>query len=229
MRNILAISLLFLLVFSFNVFSKDIPPEVDFPSTDGTLLSAHRFGDGPDWVILAHMFPTDQTSWFPLAETLATRGYSVLTFDFRGYGDSHGVKEIYKIDRDLAAAVHFARANGARRIVLIGASMGGTAALKVAAAEPVDGVIALSPPMTFFGLSSEESLPKIRAPKLFFVSGEEMNVSVRSVRNQFKSTPDPKKMEIVPGAAHGSRMLEGERKEQVEKKILTFLDGIFKQ
>ncbi|HET6370692.1 MAG TPA: alpha/beta fold hydrolase, partial [Nitrospiria bacterium] len=201
MRNVLAVSILFLLVFSFNAFPIDLPPEIRFPSTDGTILSAHRFGDGPDWVILAHMFPTDQSSWYSLAGTLASKGYSALTFDFRGYGGSQGVKEIYKIDRDLAAAVHFAQANGARRMVLIGASMGGTAALKVAASEPVAGVIALSPPMTFFGLSSEEALPKIRVPKLFLVSAEEMNVSVRLVRNQFKATPDPKEMEIVPGAA----------------------------
>jgi pimeloyl-ACP methyl ester carboxylesterase len=229
MRNTLAAFLLALLISSSNALSEDLPSAVEFPSAEGTLLSAHRFGDGPDWVILAHMFPTDQTSWFTLAGALASRGYSALTFDFRGYGGSHGVKEIFKIDRDLEAAVHFARANGARRIVLIGASMGGTAALKVAAVEPVDGVIALSPPMTFFGLSSEEALPKIRAPKLFLVSAEEMNVSVQSVRNQFKKTPDPKEMEVVPGAAHGSRMLEGDRKGEVEKKILTFLDGIFKR
>jgi len=172
------------------------------------------------------MFPTDQSSWYSFAEVVALRGLTSLTFDFRGYGNSEGPQEIARIDRDLAGAVHYAKHSGARRIVLIGASMGGTAALKVSAAEPIDAVVVFSPPISFWGLSSEEVLPSIRAPKFFLVSEKEMNVSVQSVRNQFKIAPEPKKLEIVAGSAHGSRMLEGEQGKKIQEKILKFVDSI---
>ena len=195
----------------------DFPvPKIRFQSVDGVTLSGHRFGRGTDGVILAHRFPTDQISWFPFAESIQARDWTALTFDFRGYGTSDGEREIAKIDRDLAGAVHYARGSGAKRIILIGASMGGTAALKVSAAEPVDGVVVLSPSMAFLGLSSEEDLPKIRAPKFFLVSEVEMNVPVQSVRRQFKSAPEPKRLEVVPDSAHGSRMLDGEQGKRIQ-------------
>lgn len=178
---------------------------------------------------MAHMFPTDQTSWFPLATSLASQGFTAFTFDFRGYGESGGTREIARIDLDLSAAIRYAVGQQAEKIVLIGASMGATAALKVAADQPVDGVVALSPPMVFRGLSSEKALPRISSPKLFLVSQKEMNVSVASVRNQFRRTPPPKQMEILPGSDHGSRLLEGEQSERTMEIIVRFLDSVFQQ
>jgi len=208
-------------------FAASAGPNILFQSTDGVTLSAHRFGSGSNWVILAHMFPADQTSWFSFADSLGASGWTALTFDFRGYGSSAGERDISRIDRDLAGAVHYARRSGARRIVIIGASMGGTAALKVSASEPVDGVVALSPPVAFLGLTSEEALPSVRAPKFFLVSKDEMNVSVESVRRQYKAAPEPKRMEVVPGAAHGSRMLEGKAGKSIQGEIIGFVRSIF--
>jgi pimeloyl-ACP methyl ester carboxylesterase len=221
----LFVILVLLFAFGFGEIPFDT---VRIRSTDGVSLSGRRFDSGPDWVILAHMFPVDQTSWFPFAETLAGRGFTALTFDFRGYGKSEGKKEVAKIDRDVVGAIRYAKSGGAKRIVLIGASMGGTAALKVAATEPVDGVVALSPPMIFMGLSSEEALPRLTIPKLFMVSEKEMNVSVQSVRRQFQKAPEPKALEILPGSAHGSRMLEEEGGKQAEGLILEFLHRTLK-
>ncbi len=76
------------------------PQPVAFEATDGTPLRGHLFGKGPTGVILAHMYPADQKSWFPLARKLAEEGYLAMTFDFRGYGESGGEKVISEIDRD---------------------------------------------------------------------------------------------------------------------------------
>jgi hypothetical protein len=56
------------------------------------------------------------------------------------------------------------------------------------------------------------------------VSEKEMNVSVQSVRRQFQKAPEPKVLEILPGSAHGSRMLEGEEGKRAEELILAFLN-----
>ena len=59
----------------------------------------------PTGVILAHMRPADQTAWYPFALKLAATGkFTVLTFDFRGFGDSGGEKDFDLLDADLAAA-----------------------------------------------------------------------------------------------------------------------------
>ncbi len=64
--------------------------KVSFATDDGVTLGGHLFGKGTSGVILAHMYPADQTSWYPTAERLAQEGFLVLTFDFRGYSDSEG-------------------------------------------------------------------------------------------------------------------------------------------
>jgi hypothetical protein len=55
---------------------------VSFRSSDGVKLAGRVFGDGRVGVVLAHMFPADQTSWWAFARFLAPRGFTVLTFDF---------------------------------------------------------------------------------------------------------------------------------------------------
>ena len=61
--------------------------EITFTSSDGITLSGRLFGpaDGSAGVVLAHMYPSDQSAWFDFASRLGERGYRVLTFDFRGY------------------------------------------------------------------------------------------------------------------------------------------------
>ena len=57
---------------------------VSFESSDGVELDGRLFGEGGTGVVLAHMRPADQRSWYAFARRLADQGYLVLTFDFRG-------------------------------------------------------------------------------------------------------------------------------------------------
>ncbi|MFZ3386123.1 MAG: alpha/beta fold hydrolase, partial [Candidatus Hydromicrobium sp.] len=113
--------------------------EVTFTTEDDIKINGNIFGSGNRWVILSHMYPTDQTSWFDFARYLADNGYIVLTYDFRGYGKSGGSQDISNIDKDLEAALDFVIRHDAEKIFLIGASMGGTASLVVASRQTVDG------------------------------------------------------------------------------------------
>ncbi len=47
-------------------------PPVSFATDDGLTLRGHLFGTGDSWVILSHMFPDDQTAWFPFGGTFDT-------------------------------------------------------------------------------------------------------------------------------------------------------------
>ena len=58
--------------------------QVSFNTEDGVQLSGHLFGSSNVGVVLSHMRPADQESWWPFARVLKDKGYQVLAYDFRG-------------------------------------------------------------------------------------------------------------------------------------------------
>jgi len=198
------------------------PQPVDFKATDEVPLRGYLFGKGSTGVILAHMYPADQKSWFPLAQKLAERGYLAMTFDFRGYGESGGEKVIAEIDRDLEGAYRFLQSK-VKRIFLVGASMGGTAAIRVASRNPTAGVVSLSAPIAFRGLVAQEASQKIEVPCLF-VAAEGDAYAVTAAREFHKSVKCPKPLLlIVPGPEHGTHLFGSPSAGKVEEAIFQFL------
>lgn len=198
------------------------PSPVSFSSTDGVPLKGYLFGSGRRAVILAHMYPTDQRSWFDFAKVAAARGFTAMTFDFRGYGESSGTKEISKIDRDLEGAYLFLKPR-AETIFLVGASMGGTASLIVASRRPVAGVISLSGPASFRGLDALQAIEKVTAPCLFIAAENDPGQAASSARLLYDRTKGRKDLLILPGAEHGTFLFDGPHKESVEKRIFGFM------
>jgi alpha-beta hydrolase superfamily lysophospholipase len=66
---------------------------VNLTAADGTVLKATYFvgsqKPGPA-VLLLHQCNQQRKLWDPLGESLASAGINVLTFDYRGYGESGG-------------------------------------------------------------------------------------------------------------------------------------------
>jgi alpha-beta hydrolase superfamily lysophospholipase len=122
-------------------------------------------------VILAHGSGEDQRVWQRFARDLAERGIAALTFDFRGYGESAGTKSTATVQRDLAAALLFVQSRDFPLIYLLGPELGGIAALKVAAASDVAGVVTIATPLSLQGASVQADLPRIRERKLFIGPG----------------------------------------------------------
>ena len=192
---------------------------------DGLLLQGRLYGQGAVGVVLAHQLGGDQGQWSDFAENLAARGFTALTFDFRGNGRSPGDVEVGIADSDVAAALKFMRTQASvHPVILIGASMGGTAALKVASRESVLGVVALSAPGSIRGLAATSDVVRIEAPKLFIVA-EGDSPEVEDAREMFDRSVEPKALEIVPGSDHGVRLLSGSQRERVRNAILDFLDA----
>jgi len=77
------------------------PRVVDLAATDGTKLEATFFSAGKPGpgVLLLHQCNLQRKGWDGLAAQLAAEGISVLTLDYRGYGDSEG-----KAPKDLPPA-----------------------------------------------------------------------------------------------------------------------------
>jgi dienelactone hydrolase len=206
---------------------------VTFPSSDGVELDGRIFGpDGATTgVVLAHMLPADQSSWFDFADRLAGAGYRVLTFDFRGYcpggvaGCSEGEKDVAASWQDVQGAVDFLRSQGVRQVGLVGASMGGTASL-VVAGEEGDGVgvvVTLSAPDSIEGLAaSPETLQRVTAAKLF-LAGQTDGVAAEVAQRFYDEGLPPKRVEILTTGDHGTDLLTGNQAEIARNLILGWL------
>ena len=196
--------------------------KVTFDTADGVQLSGHVFGSGETGVVLSHMRPADQESWWPFARVLRDRGYRVLAFDFRGYRDSQGEVDLDSLDKDVEAALDFIRGRGASKVFLIGASMGGTASLKVAPRPDVAGVVTLSAPPLIENLDVRGDLRSISAPKLFIATRDD-GFYARSASLLDQGSDDPKELHFLDGAAHGTDMLTGDSGPRAQGLILDFL------
>jgi pimeloyl-ACP methyl ester carboxylesterase len=190
------------------------------------VLDARVFGAGETGVIFAHMRTADQTSWFPIATALSqTSYYTILTFDFRGYGESTGDKEFNRVDTDLLAALDYMREElGVEHIVLVGASMGATAALIVGADQDIGGVASLSPLATYQDVDALTAVSRIDAPKLF-IAAEDDAPATRSLEELTALANAPTSEVIFPGSAHGTDLFAEPFGDEVERLIVNFLDA----
>lgn len=201
---------------------------VGFDSADGVHLEGRLFGEGDSAVVLSHMRPSDQTSWFAFADRLADDGYLVLTYDFRGYcpgddgGCSSGERDISAIWQDVLGAMTFVRSRGATSVSLVGASMGGTASLVAAAQEGADvrAVITLSAPVSIEGLVADAALlTRITAAKLF-IAGVGDASAAADAETLYEQSPPPKGApQILPADDHGTDLLTGGQGEVVRRLI----------
>lgn len=206
---------------------------VSFEATDGVRLEGRLFGDGSAAVVLSHMRPADQTSWFGFASRLADQGYLVLTYNFRGYcpggsgGCSEGERDIGQMWRDVVGAIAFARLQGVVSVSLAGASMGGTASLVAAAQDGVDvrAVITLSAPVAIEGLVADaQVLSQITAGKLYIAGVGDASAAADAQTLWAQSPPPKAGLQIVPSDDHGTDLLTGSRGEEVRRLIETYLE-----
>jgi uncharacterized protein len=112
--------------------------DVEFPSRDGTLLSAWLIptADARGVLVLCHGMSADRSEMLPWAEWLWKAGYTLLLFDFRALGRSGGdlcTMGLYEPE-DVKGAVDYLEQRSMGPVGLLGFSMGGVAGI-IAAAE----------------------------------------------------------------------------------------------
>ena len=200
-------------------------PTPDAGSEDhGAELHGHVFGDGPVGVVLAHMRPADQRAWFPFAAMLArTHRYTVLTFDFRGFGESPGDKDFDAVGEDLRAAYDYLSGQPhIDKMFLVGASMCATASLVLGTQVPVAGVISVSAPGEFPPLDAIAAVPHLTVPKLFIVSSGDVP-QAKDEETMYAEATNPKDQAIYDGNAHGTDLLQSPHAQEVEQQIMAFL------
>lgn len=130
-------------------------------------LSGVVLGSGRVGLVLAHQVESDHCQWGPYALEQVKAGYRVMLFDFAGHGESD--TSTTANDDAVVAAAGYLRSHGAQSVVLIGASMGGTAVLAAATkiTPAVAGVISLSGPAVYGDVSALSAVPQLAVPVLY--------------------------------------------------------------
>lgn len=201
---------------------------VSFPSEDGGVVFADVYGEGDRAVVLAHGGRFNKESWEKQAQTLATAGFRVLALDFRGYGPSKGPGDSQPMNAplhlDVLAAVRYLRTNGAKKVFIVGGSMGGGAAGDASIASKageIDGVV-------FLGASPNEPAEKLKCRSLFIVARDDANADgprLPGIRAQFKKAPEPKELIVLDGSAHAQYLFDTDQGARVMREILRFLSA----
>jgi pimeloyl-ACP methyl ester carboxylesterase len=155
-------------------------------------------------------------------------GFEVLAIDFRGYGPSHGPGDkdplSAPLSLDVLAAVHYLHHNGAKKVSIVGGSMGGAAAGDACiAARPgdIDRIVML-------GVAPNESADKLKCPSLFLTARNDNSGSgprLPGIRDRYEKAPQPKKMIILDGSAHAQFLFQSDQAGRVMQEILRFLSS----
>jgi alpha-beta hydrolase superfamily lysophospholipase len=198
--------------------------DIRFSAADGTKLVGHRFGSGTTAVVLVHQIRGSICQWAPYAKRLAGLGYTAFALDLRGNGDSQhrAYPANQRYGGDVAAAVKAVRRLGAREVFLVGASLGGSAAISAAAntRPAVDGVVSVSGAADLAGAIN--AVTRVQVPSLF-VAGADDTDFASDARRLFAASPaKDKTLEVLPGAyEHGTQLVAA--RSSVRSLIENFL------
>lgn len=110
-------------------------------------------GSGRPALVFLHYFGGSSRSWEPVMKIMAERGFRCIAPDFRGFGESPGTSadsSAYSVDAMADDVFALVRHLGVKAFAIVGHSMGGKAALALAARQPAGltavVLIAPSPP-----------------------------------------------------------------------------------
>jgi len=202
---------------------------VTFESRDGVTLAGtlRRARDrGASAVVLVHQVGSTRAEWAPLVDRLVRApGLTVLAFDVRGHGEStHAGRrtlayssfrrsEWAKIAADVAEAVAFLRTSSdpalrPRRVCIVGSSIGSSAAIVAAAADPrIDCVVAISPGRAYHGIDALTPASRLGTrPILAVASRDELHCAESAA--QIAGVAPRGEEAIYEGSRHGVTLVE---------------------
>ncbi|GGN86702.1 hypothetical protein GCM10011579_078790 [Streptomyces albiflavescens] len=178
---------------------KQLKHSMTFKDTEGSDVDGYETGTGTTGIVLSHQSNNDVCSWIPSADELAAAGYRVLAVN----SNSSEVPEI-------EGAAARLRSEGAKKILLMGASKGGTASLVAASKiEPaVAAVVSLSGPGLYSDMDATKAVPDLTMPVYFLAAaGDGQFAQDAKDLDKLARKSHGEKLKMVSGAAHGSDIL----------------------
>jgi pimeloyl-ACP methyl ester carboxylesterase len=184
------------------------PRNLDILASDGIKLKATYYSPGKPGpgMLLLHECDMDRKSWQSLATALANNGIHVLTFDYRGYGETTASGDFYE---HIAADVDSALAKlllqpgvDNKRIAAGGASCGVYNSLQLAARnDKIKALFLLTGPIPEEGVAYIKSHPDM--PVFAIENGDEA-AAVKELDAIIKNSKNPAStVKAYKNGAHG--------------------------
>jgi len=203
--------------------------DVVLETEDGIRLGAWYFPAGRTAVLVCNGNGGDRSMRAPLAAALNRLGYSVLLFDYRGYGGNPGSPTEDGLAADARAARAWLDAQpDVDRIAYFGESLGAAVAIGLAMQRPPAALVLRSP---FTSLSdvaavhypwlparrllldrypSIERIASVSAPLLVIAGDRDDIVPEALSRRLYDAAGEPKRYVVIRGAGHNDAdLLDG--------------------
>ena len=165
-------------------------------------------GSGRTVAVLLHQ--TDGNGlcgWLEHVPALTGAGVGVLAIDLCQYGGARCARGVPPTDAVAVAVAHARRAMHADRVVLVGASMGGSVALMSAATlDGVDSAVDLSGPVDWPGMEEVRGGAALKVPVLVAMARDEGADQVGGAKEIVAHAPTGSRF-LPAGAGHGYDLL----------------------
>lgn len=186
-----------------NLYSVPVEAFVSSPDAGKNVSAA-----GPVGIVIVHQSQQDLCDSLSWAVLFSDAGYLAI---------APSVAEDQQV-ADVDASVAYLRGQGAKQVVLLGASMGGTAVLQAAAGltPPVRAVVSLSGPSTYGAMDASLTAPKLAVP-VFYSAGAQDTEFATDETDLYNATVEKDKTLIIRpnDSSHGFALL-GELMPQVQ-------------
>jgi uncharacterized protein len=205
--------------------------DVRFASADGTLLAGWyipAMGESKGLVVHMHGNAQNMTAHWAYANWLPQRGFDLLCFDYRGYGQSQGTPDPQGIFEDAIAALSYARnLSSARKLFVFGQSLGGMLAVAAAGASPdLICAVAAEAPAYSYTAWADDQMPELQLalddtycasayvaklspiPLLLLHSPQDRVVPYSHSEQLLAEAGAPKRLITIEGGAHNDAMTE---------------------
>ncbi len=197
----------------------DGPGVLKLDTSDGRRISAMhlRNPEAGLTVLYSHGNAEDLGDVLPFLEAMRKRGFSVMSYDYAGYGTSEGKPSEKVTYRDIEAAYAYLVGEAGvapQSIIVHGRSVGGGVASHLAAGKPVGGLILESsfvsafrvmtryPLLPFDKFPNLRRIAKVDCPVLIIHGEADEMVPAWHGRKLFAKAREPKSHVVLPGARH---------------------------
>ena len=196
-----------------------LPNEVRIPVTEEESLTAVwlKNPSAKYTLLFNHGNGEDLSRVYPFLEEYYADQFSVLAYDYRGYGTSDGKPSYRNSKEDADAAYRWlteVQHIDPSTLIVIGRSLGGALAVETAANHPVAGLICECSFASAFRVKThvqllpwdkfenEKRIPHVNCPVLIIHGQEDSVIPIRHGRKLYEAAPEPKQHLWIEGAEH---------------------------